>query len=176
MYVWIYLWVYKTNRITEFCYYTNYIENPCSLKLLYTNNRPYAIKNVSLSDLFAMFPDDEAARKWFESNLWPDGPVCPHCSSVEYHSTTHPRIPYRCGTCRKFYSVRMGTIMEKTHITYRDWAIATYLYQTRPKGVSSVQLAKDLGITQKSTWFLAHRLRVSWRTLAGGERFSGPSK
>ena len=80
-------------------------------------------------------------------------------------------MPYRCADCRKFYSVRMGTVMERTHIPYRDWAIAVYLHQTRPKGISSVQLAKDLGITQKSAWFMAHRLREAW--VNDDEKFTG---
>lgn len=125
-------------------------------------------------ELFKMFPNDEAARLWFENNIWPNGPACPHCGCTEYRGTTHPTMPYRCRACRKFYSVRMGTVMERTHISYQNWAIATYQFMTNVKGISSMKLHRDLHITQRSAWFMVHRLRESWRTLAGPDNMTGP--
>ena len=83
-------------------------------------------------------------------------------------------MPYYCSECRKYFSVKIGTIMEHSKISYRNWAIAIYLLATRPKGVSSMQLHRDLGIKQSSAWFLLHRLRESWRTLTGPDLVSGP--
>ena len=81
-------------------------------------------------------------------------------------------MPYRCGECRKYFSLRTGTVMAKSNLPLRLWAIAAYLLLTRPKGVSSVQLAKDLGVTQKTAWFLGHRIREGFA--CGTEKFEGP--
>ena len=83
-------------------------------------------------------------------------------------------MPYYCSECKRYFSVRIGTVMEHSRIGYRNWAIATCLLATRPKGISSMQLHRDLGIRQSSAWFLLHRLRESWRTLTGQDMMSGP--
>ena len=129
---------------------------------------------LSLPELFDMFPDDKAAMEWFEKNIWPDGRRCPRCGNRYTCTIRHPQMPYYCSECRKYFSVKIGTVMEHSKISYRNWAIATYLLATRPKGVSSMQLHRDLGIKQSSAWFLLHRLRESWRTLAGPDLMSGP--
>ena len=74
---------------------------------------------------------------------------------------------------RKYFSVKFGTVMEKSKISYQHWAIATYQFATNTKGISSMKLHRDLGITQKSAWFLVQRLRESWRTLAGPDGMKG---
>ena len=130
--------------------------------------------SIAITRILDMFPNDEAARGWFEQNIWPDGPVCPHCSSVRCGRTIQSKMPYRCRSCHKRFSVRIGTVMEGTHISYREWAIAIYLFQTHPKGVSSVQLSKDLGITQRSAWFMAHRIRECWKGMGRKAKFMGP--
>ena len=83
-------------------------------------------------------------------------------------------MPYYCSECNKYFSVRIGTVMEHSRIGYRNWAVAIYLIATRPKGISSMQLHRDLGIRQSSAWFLLHRLRESWRTLVGSDPMSSP--
>ncbi len=83
-------------------------------------------------------------------------------------------MKYWCGNCRKYFSVKKGTVMERSHTSYRHWAIGTYLVATNLKGVSSMEIHRDLGITQKSAWFMVHRLRESWKSLAGVEKMDGP--
>ena len=83
-------------------------------------------------------------------------------------------MPYYCSECNKRFCVRIGTVMEQSKISYRNWAIATYLLATHPKGISSVQLGKNLGTSQSAVWFLLHRLREAWRALAGPDPMAGP--
>ena len=132
-------------------------------------------KGMSLVEITAMFPDDEAAEAWFTANRWPDGPHCPHCGSTNVLSgAAHKTMPYRCREreCRKRFSVRTNTAMDSSNIGYRQWAIAFYLFATNLKGVSSMKLHRDLGITQKSAWFMAHRIRQAMHDQRGP--FDGP--
>ena len=124
-----------------------------------------------------MFPDDATAEQWFEKLRWPNGPKCPHCGSHNVQAgIKHPRMTHRCRECpkRPMFTLRMGTAMEGTKLGYQTWAIAIYLISTNIKGISSMKLHRDLGITQKSAWHLAHRLRKSFET---GNRFvQGPGR
>ncbi len=116
--------------------------------------------DLSLIELFNKFPDDKAAEAWFVERRWPDGIDCPKCSCDDIQiGTSHPDMPYRCRGCRKYFSVKTDTMMHSSKLGYRIWALALYMITSRPKGVSSVQMSKDLGITQKSAWHLMHRIR-----------------
>lgn len=129
---------------------------------------------ISLPQLFRLFPTDEAAEAWFVETRWPDGPACPHCSSERVQTgAAHKTMPMRCRDCRKRFSVRTGTTMADSKLGYQTWAIAIYLLTTSLKGVSSMKLHRDLGITQKSAWHLAHRIRKAW-AVSDGEDFEGP--
>jgi transposase-like protein len=107
---------------------------------------------------FQRFPDKESARLYFESRLWPVGPVCPVCESAE-RITARKAGYYRCLACAEDFTVRTGTVMERSHIPLHKWLYAMYLLVTARKGISSMQLAKEIGVTQKSAWFMLHRLR-----------------
>lgn len=134
-------------------------------------------EGLTLIELFETFPDDHTAEKWFEANIWPDGICCPRCGNRNITHTNHKTMPYYCaglGTCHKRFSVKTGTVMEASNIPYQKWAIATYQFATNVKGISSMKLHRDLGITQKSAWFMVHRLREAWRTLAGPDNMAGP--
>ena len=131
-------------------------------------------EGITLVDLFKMFPDDETAEKWFESNIWKDGRVCPHCGSHTTSPSAHKKMPYRCVDCKQFFSVKFGTVMQQSKIGYQKWAIATYQFMTNVKGISSMKLHRDLGITQKSAWFMVQRLREAWKDLAGIDGMKGP--
>ena len=123
-----------------------------------------------------MFPDNETAEKWIAEVRWPDGPRCPVCDSDKVqHPTGHKTMPYRCQVkgCRQKFSVKTGTVMESSKVTYQEWAIAVYLFVTNLKGVSSMKLHRDLDRTQKTAWHLAHRLRQAWEH-DGGVAFTGP--
>lgn len=110
-----------------------------------------------------LFPDDDTAAQFFADERWPDGPRCPYCDSERVQSgAKHKTMPYRCRACRKRFSVKTGTVMEASNLGCQTWALAAYLLTTNLKGVSSMKLHRDLGITQKTAWYLAHRLREVW--------------
>lgn len=113
---------------------------------------------ISTFQLFEMVPDAETARIWFESRLWPNGSRCPVCGLGE-RITTRKGGFYRCNQCKEDFTVRTGTIFERSHIPLHKWIYAMYLVVTARKGISSMQLAKEIGITQKSAWFMLGRLR-----------------
>ena len=121
-------------------------------------------KGITIIELLKMFPDDEAAEKWFEKQRWPDGPACPQCGSVNHTHTIHKTMRYRCRDCRQFFSVRKGSVMESSNIKLQHWAIAIYMVATGLKGVSSLKLHRELGITQKSAWFMLQRIRETFET------------
>ena len=132
-------------------------------------------KGMSLIEAMKMFPDDAAAEAWFTRARWPNGPACPECGSLNVQSgASHPTMPYRCRErqCRKRFSVRYGTVMQSSKLGYQVWAMAIYLSLTSLKSVSSMKLHRDLDITQKSAWHLAHRLRKAFE--GGGSIFVGP--
>ena len=117
----------------------------------------------SLIAFFRLCPDAAAAERQLIAQRWPAGIRCPRCGSERVQErTTHPTMPHRCRVCRRFFSVRTGTTMEDSKLDYQQWALAMYLLQHSKKGISSVSLAAALGVTQKSAWYLAHRLRVAW--------------
>lgn len=107
---------------------------------------------ISTFQLFKLFPDQEAARSYLESRLWPEGPRCPVCGLGE-RITARASGYYRCNQCKEDFTVRTGTIMERSHVPLHKWLYAMYLLVTARKGISSLQLSKEIGITQKSAWF-----------------------
>jgi transposase-like protein len=113
---------------------------------------------ISTFELFAMFPDQESARVYIEGRLWPEGPKCPVCGLGD-RLTERKDGYYRCNQCKEDFTVRTGTIFERSHVPLHKWIYAIYLLVTARKGISSMQLSKEIGITQKSAWFLLHRLR-----------------
>ena len=114
---------------------------------------------IGTFQLFEMFPDEETARKYLEDRLWPLGAICPQCKSGT-RVTVRPNGFYRCNGCKKFtFSIRTGTIFGRSKIPLHKWVYAMYLLVTSRKGIGSMQLAKEIGVTQKSTWFMLQRLR-----------------
>lgn len=113
---------------------------------------------ISTFELFALFPDEETARIYLEGRLWPSGPICPECETGE-RITTRKSGFYRCNACKFDFTVRTGTIFGRSHIPLHKWVYAMYLVVTARKGISSLQLAKEIGVTQKSAWFMLQRLR-----------------
>ena len=132
-------------------------------------------EGLSLDRLFRMFPTDEAAEAWFTAERWPDGPYCRHCGSRNIQcGIAHPTMTHRCRDCpkRRMFSLKTGTVMQGSPLGYRTWLAAIYLVATNLKGVSSMKLHRDLGIGQKSAWYLAHRIREAWKEV--GDPFAGP--
>ena len=128
---------------------------------------------ISLAELFAMFPDDTAAEAWFIEARWPNGIACTVCGSTNVQTGAAHKMPHRCRDCRRRFSTRTGTVLADSKLGYQTWAIGIYLVTTSLKGVSSMKLHRDLGITQKSAWHLAHRIRQAW-VANGDEAFDGP--
>jgi transposase-like protein len=113
---------------------------------------------ISTFELFSMFPDAGSARGYFEAKRWPDGAVCPACSEAERIYAKRDGF-YRCNACLSEFTVRTGTIFERSKVPLHKWLYAMYLLVTSRKGISSLQLAKQIGVTQKTAWFVLQRLR-----------------
>ena len=118
---------------------------------------------ISTFKLFELFPDEESARQYLEGRLWADGVKCPECKGKE-RITTRKNGYYRCNPCKLDFTIRTGTIFERSHVPLHKWIYAMYLVVTARKGISSLQLGKEIGITQKSAWFVPHRLREACGT------------
>ena len=132
-------------------------------------------KGITLKKMLKMFPDDETAEQWFIKQRWPNGMCCPICGSTNVQSgCKHKTMPYRCREkeCGKKFSVKTGTVMECAKVGYQDWLIGAFLLMTSLKSVSSMKLHRDIGVTQKTAWFLAHRLRAALSQ--DGMLFAGP--
>ena len=119
---------------------------------------------MSAIELFELFPDEKTAHEWFENLRWPDGErVCPRCRSTRTSETPKRKpMPYWCSDCRSYFSVKVGTIMEASNLPVRKWVVALYLLSTSLKGVSSMKLHRDLGVTQKTAWMMAQKIRECW--------------
>ena len=129
-------------------------------------------QGLSLVEVVGMFPDNDTAERWFTNVRWPEGVCCPRCGSVRVRERpSRVPQPFHCGACRKYFSAKTGTLMEGSNLGFRTWVLALYLLSTGIKGTSSMKLHRDLGITQKSAWHLAHRIRETWDT---PDRFGGP--
>jgi transposase-like protein len=124
---------------------------------------------LNLSNLSHLFTNEDAARNFLESKLWPNGPVCPHCDSAGAYkivpkpgSKTRKGL-YCCKACRKQFTVKVGTIFEDSHIPLRKWLMVLHLMTSSKKGISSLQISREVGITVKSAWFMTHRIREAMR-------------
>ena len=118
-------------------------------------------KQPSAFDFFKRIPDEDAARDYLISARWPDGSItCVHCGHGEVWKINGGRI-LTCKSCRERFTVRTGTVMAESKISLQKWICAMYLMTVSRKGISSIQLSKEIGITQKSAWFMAHRIRES---------------
>ena len=107
-----------------------------------------------------VFQDPEAARQWLETRLWPNGPICGHCGTVDEARALSSRPgTYQCNACRKQFTVTVGTVFERSHIPLNKWLMATFLFCASKKGISAHQIHRLLDITYKSAWFMMHRLR-----------------
>ena len=130
-------------------------------------------EGISLVKLAEMFPTEDSARQWFETTRWPRGITCPHCAGESIAAVKNAKpMPWRCRECRKFFSVRTGTVMAESKLPLKKWVWAVYLCATNLKGVSSMKIHRDLEVTQKTAWFMAHRIRAAMG--AEGGLLAGP--
>lgn len=117
---------------------------------------------TNLKDVMNKFNDEAKCRAFLVQQRWNGNPVCPHCGSEKWYSIENGKR-FKCGNreCYKKYSVTVGTVFEGSNIPLTTWFPALYIISAHKKGISSVQLAKDLGVTQKTAWFMLHRIRES---------------
>lgn len=116
---------------------------------------------ISTFELFELFPDAESARLYLEKRRWNGHPICPHCGCDGRITARSGKRTgyYRCRDCDNEFTVRTGTIFERSHVPLHKWVYAMYLVVTARKGISSLQLSKEIGVTQKTAWFMLQRLR-----------------
>ena len=129
-------------------------------------------EGITLLELGELFPDEDAARKWFEAQVWPSERCCTRCGSLRMQEASHRTMPYWCTDCRSYFSLKTGTALESSKIPLKKWVWAIYLHLTSLKGVSSVKLGRDIGVSQKTAWHMLHRIRETWAPRR--ESFAGP--
>ena len=134
-----------------------------------------------MSDLNSpIFHNEDAAREHLDGLRWPDGPLCPHCGSrdqaTKMAGKSHRPGLYQCNACRKPFTVTVGTVFERSKIPLHKWLLAMYLMSSSKKGMSAHQLHRMLGVTYKTAWFMAHRLREGMREPAPEGGMGGPGK
>ncbi len=117
----------------------------------------------SLFDLQAAFPDEQACLDHLRAIRWRDGEYCPHCGGTRIYHFSDKRN-FKCGDCRQRFSIKVGTIFQDTKLPLCKWFVAMWMITNHPKGIASTTLAKDLKITQKTAWFVLHRIRHAART------------
>ena len=118
---------------------------------------------ATLYALFEAIPDEQAAIDHFRSIRWKNGAFCPYCGVIRVYHFSDNRT-HKCGDCRQRFSIKVGTIFEDTKIPLRKWFAAIWMITSHKKGIASTQLARDIGVTQKTAWFMLHRLRHAART------------
>jgi transposase-like protein len=113
-----------------------------------------------------IFTNEDKAREHLEALRWPDGPFCPHCGSTNVHrlkGKSHRPGLFQCNDCAQSFTVMVGSVMERSHIPLTKWVLAFYLMNSSKKGMSAHQLHRMLGVTYKTAWFLAHRVREAMK-------------
>jgi transposase-like protein len=129
-------------------------------------NKEQKPEELYLYEFLKKFPSEESARIFFEKKRWESGKYCPHCGSYSISECKdHKPMPFRCKDCRKHFSVRTGTALEESRLPLLKWLMAIYMMTTAYKGIPSSQMARELGITQISSLFLAQRIRESWLSI-----------
>src|SRR4051794_35778093 len=133
--------------------------------------------NVNITD--PIFHDEAKALAHLEADRWPDGePTCPHCGSTSTHrmgGKTQAGM-FLCNDCRDKFTVRTRTVMERSHVPFHKWLLATHLMAASKKGMSAKQMERMLGVTYKTAWFLCHRIREAMDEANGSDPLGGEGK
>ena len=137
-----------------------------SSTLTYVSKTP-----TTLLEAIRYFADPDVCNEFVASLRWPDGPVCPSCGGSEYSYLTTRRL-WKCKACKHQYSVKVGTIFEDSAIPLDKWLASIWLIANSKNGISSYELARSVGLTQKSAWFVLHRIRLAMQT-GSFDRFDG---
>ena len=126
---------------------------------------------ASLHEMVAAFPDEQSCIDHLREIRWKGGAFCPHCGSAKVYHFADLRT-HKCGDCRQRFSIKVGTIFQDSKIGLHKWFMAIYLLTSHKKGIASAQLARDISVTQKTAWFMLHRLRAAAET----KSFNAPLK
>ena len=126
----------------------------------------------SLMQMMEVFSDEQVCIDHLRAIRWKNGAYCPHCGGTKIYHFSDNRT-HKCGDCRQRFSIKVGTIFEDTKLPLRKWFMAIWMVTSHTKGIASTQLAKDLKITQKSAWFMLHRLRHAARTKSFNKPLEG---
>ena len=117
-------------------------------------------ETISILELFDLFGSDHEAEEWFINARWPNGLRCAFCNGERVGERgNHPTQRFHCSDCRKFFSVKSNSVLHSSKLGYQKLAVAYYLFVMKPKGMSSIQLSKELGVNQRTAWHLGHRIR-----------------
>ena len=171
-----YIRVYQ-NRLTSAKRLVHWFHNSRrGISAMTTKNAPgkFYRKGMTLVEVIKYFDDETNAEAWFVQRRWPNGITCPSCDSAKItpRKSRRKTPQYHCNGCQANFTAKTGTIMHDSKLPLSKWAQAFYLFSTNLKGVSSMKLHRDLGITQKSAWFMAHRIRETWNDET--EKMAGP--
>lgn len=127
-----------------------------------------------------IFTDADKAREHLEATRWPQGPVCPHCGVVNEATMVGGKAArkgcYQCNACREQFTATVGTVMESSKVPLNKWLLATYLMSASKKGISAHQLHRTLGVTYKTAWFMAHRIREAMNPADDPAPLGGPGR
>ena len=137
----------------------------------------YFREGMTLVEAVQEFSDAQKAEAWFVARRWPNGIRCPYCDCANISPRNNGRRTpaYRCNPCKRDFTVKTGTIMHDSKLSLSIWAITFYLAVTNVKGISSMKLHRDIGVTQKTAWHLLHRIREVWlQEQTTEEPFTGP--
>lgn len=125
---------------------------------------------MNLKQLIAKFPDEKSCRDYYESMRWDGYTICPHCDGEKVYTLKSApgavNNTYKCGKCKRRFNCLTGTIFENTKLPMLDWFKAIYFATSTKRGISSMQLSRYLGITQKTAWFMLHKIREAFREKA----------
>ncbi len=127
------------------------------------NEAAAAKRPINLLEAIRYFADPDVANDYIAKLRWPEGPVCPRCGCVD-HSYLATRRVWKCKGCKKQYSVKVGTIFEGSPLGFDKWLPAIWLAANTKNGISSHELGRALGVTQKSAWFMLHRIRLAMKS------------
>mgnify|MGYP000064364714 FL=1 len=117
--------------------------------------------NANLFYFFKQFPDEDSCRKYLEKRRWGNTPTCPHCGNAQKIYRYKNGKTFKCAHCKKQFSVKTGTMYENSNIPLQKWFLTSYLIALSKKGISSIELSKTIGVTQKSAWYLLHKIRYA---------------
>ena len=126
--------------------------------------KDYVMEFTNLLDMLQTFSDEQKCIGYFASVRFKNGLHCPHCGSKRKIHKFSDNKRYKCADCRKQFTARVGTIFEDSKLPLQKWFMAFYLVTNCKKGISSMQLSKDIGVTQKTAWFVLHRIQHAVKT------------